>query len=118
MDAVKFIEERKRMCYGHPCAGCPLFAVHRLEYLPDCNEWCMDHPKASVAVVEKWADEHPRKTRQSEFLKQWPNAKMNPFTGTVDVPPCSLDKSLLDECREHVSNCNDCRRKYWLKEVE
>ena len=118
MDAVKFIKERKRMCNGRPCAACPLFAVHQLEYLPNCNEWCMDHPEASVTVVEKWAEEHPCKTRQSEFLKQWPNAKMNPFTGTVDVPPCSLDKSLLDECREHVSNCNDCRRKYWLKEVE
>lgn len=112
MDAVKFIKERKRMCNGRPCATCPLFAVHQLECLPHCKTWCMDHPEASVTVVEKWAEEHPGKTRQSDFLKQWPNAKMNPFTGTVDVPPCSLDKSLLDECREHVSNCNDCRRKY------
>lgn len=118
MDAMKFIKERKRMCNGRPCATCPLFAVHQLEYLPNCKEWCMDHPEASVTVVEMWAEEHPSKTRQSEFLKQWPNAKMNPFTGTVDIPPCSLNKSYLDECREHVSNCNDCRRKYWLQEVE
>lgn len=117
MDAVKFIKDRKRMCNGRPCATCPLFAVHQLEYLPDCKEWCMDHPEASVTVVEKWAEEH-RNTRQSEFLKQWPNAKMNPFSGTVDVPPCYLDKSLLDECRENTSGCFDCRRKYWLQEVE
>ena len=117
MDAVKFIKERKRMCNGRPCATCPLFAVHHLEYLPDCKKWCMDHPEASVTVVEMWAEEQ-RKTRQSEFLKQWPNAKMNPFTGTIDVPPCYLDKSFLDECREHTSGCHDCRRKYWLKEVE
>lgn len=117
MDAVKFIKERKRMCNGRPCATCPLFAVHQLECLPDCKKWCMDHPEASVTVVEKWAEEH-RKTRQSEFLKQWPNAKMNPFTGTIDVPPCYLDKSFLVECREHTSGCHDCRRKYWLKEVE
>lgn len=78
----------------------------------------MDHPEASVAVVEKWSEVHPRKTRQSEFLARWPNAKMNPFSGTVDVPPCALDKSLLDECRENTSGCNDCRRKYWLQEVE
>lgn len=118
MDAVKFIKERKRMCNGRPCATCPLFTVHRLEYLHDCKDWCMDHPEASVTVVEKWAEEHPRETRQSEFLKQWPNAKMNPFTGTVDVPPCYLDKSFLDECPENASGCHDCRRKYWLKEVE
>ena len=115
MDAVKFIEERKRMCNGRPCAGCPLFAVHHLEYLPNCKEWCMDHPEASVTVVEKWAEEHPRKTRQIEFLKQWPNAKMNQDTETVDILPCWLDKSIVDTC---YANCYDCRRKYWLQEVE
>ena len=115
MDAVKFIKERKRMCNGRSCATCPLFAVHQLEYLPDCKEWCMDHPEASVTVVEKWAEEHPRKTRQSEFLKQWPNAKMNQDTETVYILPCWLDKSIVDTC---YANCYDCRRKYWLKEVE
>lgn len=118
MDAVKFIKERKRMCNGLPCATCPLFAVHQLEYLPACKEWCMDHPEASVTVVEKWAEEHPRKTRQSEFLERWPNAKMNPDTETVEIPPCYMDKSMLDECHSGVSNCYGCRRKYWLQEVE
>lgn len=114
MDAVKFIKERKRMCNERPCATCPLFAVHQLEYLPACKEWCMDHPEASVTVVEKWAEEHPRKTRQSEFLRAYPNTRMNTDTGTVDIPPCYIEKG-MGVC---ANNCCDCRRKYWLQEVE
>lgn len=115
MDAVKFIQERKRMCNDRPCVDCPLFAVHQLDSLIDCKMWCMDHPEASVTVVEKWAEEHPRKTRQSEFLERWPNAKMNTDTGTVDVMPCYLEKGMLKVC---ASNCYDCRREFWLQEVE
>ena len=119
MDAVKFIEERKRMCYGLPCAGCPLFAVHRLEYLTDCNEWCMDHPKESVAVVEKWAEEHPRKTRQSEFLKQWPAAKLDKH-GVLAILPCLMNsiqyKKPEDTCAG--MRCMDCRKEFWGQEVE
>lgn len=114
MDAVKFIKERKRMCNERQCATCPLFAVHQLEYLPACKEWCMDHPEASVTVVEKWAEEHPRKTRQSEFLRAYPNTRMNTDTGTVDIPPCYIEKG-MGVC---ANNCCDCRRKYWLQEVE
>ena len=120
MDAVKFIEERKRMCYGHPCAGCPLFAVHRLEYLPDCNEWCMDHPKESVAVVEKWAEEHPRKTRQSKFLERWPDVKKD-NDGVPLLSPCYMDvahyRTPEGICNRN-GNCNSCRKKYWMQEVE
>nr|DAU67436.1 MAG TPA: hypothetical protein [Caudoviricetes sp.] len=118
MDAVKFLEERARMCGKLYCYECPLYRHNKQDNTMECNILSADNVAQSVAVVEKWSKEHPRKTRQSEFLKQWPNAKMNPFTGTIDVPPCYLDKSFLDECREHTSGCHDCRRKYWLKEVE
>lgn len=118
MDAVKFLSEASRMCgRTKSCAECAANEVCGFtpEFPRDFG--AVDQMQKIVKLVEKWAEEH-RKTRQSEFLKQWPNAKMNPFTGTVDVPPCYLDKSFLDECREHASGCHDCRRKYWLKEVE
>ena len=119
MDAVKFLSEAKRMCSNAgPCSTCDAkqFCGFMVDFPRDFGE--IDQMQKMVKIVEKWAEEHPRKTRQSEFLAQWPNAKMNPDTGTVDVPPCYLDKSLLDECREHASDCYDCRRKYWLQEVE
>lgn len=119
MDAMKFLSEAKRMCNNAgSCETCDAneFCGFTPEFPRDFGE--VDQMQKMVKLVEKWAEEHPRKTRQSEFLKQWPNAKMNPFTETVDVPPCCLDKSLLDECREHFIDCNDCERKYWLMEVE
>lgn len=70
MDAVKFIEERNRMCksFGNRCTGCPA-----------SNDGCavgqestLD-AKEQAAIVEKWSAEHPRKTRQSVFLEHWPN---------------------------------------------
>ena len=119
MDAVTFLSEAKRMCSNAgPCSTCDAkqFCGFMVDFPRDFGE--IDQMQKMVKIVEKWAEEHPRKTRQSEFLARWPNAKMNPFTGTVDVPPCYLDKSFLDECREHTSGCHDCRRKYWLKEME
>lgn len=115
MDAVKFIKERKRMCNGRPCATCPLFAVHQLECLPDCKKWCMDHPEASVTVVEKWAEEH-RKTRQSEFLKQWPNCMVD-RDGTVGMCPRNVDKNYICDLNRYTG-CLDCRREFWMQEVE
>jgi hypothetical protein len=120
MDAVKFIKERKRMCNGRPCATCPLFAVHHLEYLPACNEWCMDHPEASVTVVEKWAEEHPRKTRQSEFLEQYPETTLDAF-GVITICPTSVSAAYRDGdglCKNPENLCIDCRRKFWMQEVE
>lgn len=104
MDAVKFLMERNRMLtsgFATPIIG------GKLE--------CEEQAEQIVRTVEGWSEEHPRKTRQSEFLKQWPNAKMNQDTETVDILPCCLDKSMMDTC---YGNCYDCRRKYWLQEVE
>lgn len=121
MDAVKFIKERKRMCNGLPCATCPLFAVHQLEYLPACKEWCMDHPEASVTVVEKWAEEHPRKTLLSELLKRWPAVKKD-HNGIPLIYPCIANtiqyKSRLGGCEKRGGYCEECRKEYWLQEVE
>ena len=115
MDAVKFIKERKRMCNGRLCADCPLFAVHQMACLSDCKEWCMDHPEASVTVVEKWAEEHPRKTRQSEFLRMWPNA-VTP-KGVLVINPCHIDCE-CDKTYCDAGRCRDCRREFWGQEVE
>lgn len=117
MDALEFLKEYKRMCDQVDCEDCPLHSDGGCD-TPIIFSKPMYSLRECVAAVEQWSKEHPRKTRQSEFLKQWPNAKMNPVIGTVDVSPCCLDKSLLDECREHASDCYDCRRKYWLQEVE
>ena len=114
MDAVEYAKQRKRMCdyYGN-CGNCPA-----------CDyEVCtsLDEIPKMVPIVEKWAKEHPIKTRQSEFLKQWPDAEISD-DGLLAVAPCQLNIELLqcesqDDC-ENRGVCDKCRCDFWLKEIE
>lgn len=56
------------------------------------------------------------KTRQSEFLKAFPNARL--LDGKVlFIDPCAIDRSYEGEfCEDGL--CNRCREKYWAQEVE
>lgn len=110
MDAVKFLEERDRMC-GHGCANCPACVDMCDIYSPDCDY------ESLVEAVEAWAEEHPRKTRQSEFLKQWPNASVSE-NGILEVWPCIIDKTLKSEERCLPHSCAECHREFWMGEVE
>lgn len=69
-----------------------------------------------VGVVEEWSAAHPRKTRQSVFLEQWPNAHKD-RDGVVYFDPCLFDEAIrTDEC-EH-KNCYKCRQEFWMRAVE
>ena len=69
----------------------------------------------TVAEVEKWSQEHPRKTRQDVFLERYPMARVTDG-GALGILPCLLDETLFAHCR-HVG-CDDCRREFWMQEVE
>ena len=74
-----------------------------------------------VDQVEQWAKEHPAKTRQSEFLKQWPDAEISD-DGLLSIAPCQLNVELLqcesqEDC-EKRGVCDECCRDFWLKEIE
>ena len=76
MDAVKFLKERKRMCDSFrdsSCEGCLIYAI---DIGTGCFDFQDDHPKQTVEIVEKWAEEHPRKTILQDFLEKYPNAIM------------------------------------------
>lgn len=72
------------------------------------------YPEEFVPIVEKWSKEHPVKTRQSEFLKMFPNAKMTEL-GSLKICPKDVDKDI--KCVE-CGNCSICQKEYWLEEVE
>ena len=72
------------------------------------------------AIVERWAKEHPRKTRQNELLKLFPRVSMT-ADGIIAFCPDSMDSEF--ECphktRDNIDPvCGECRREYWLEEVE
>ena len=116
MDAVEYVKQRKRMCdyYNHNnCSECPAFSCE------ECGG--LNGISTMVPIVEKWAKEHPVKTRQSEFLKQWPDAEISD-DGLLAVAPCQLNVELLqcesqDDCEDR-GVCDKCRRDFWLKEIE
>lgn len=82
MDALKFIEERNRMCDYYRggnalsgCAECPAFQMTCVSVRSVTAEY--------IAAVGQWSKEHPRKTRQDVFLEQYPEAELTLFTSVV-----------------------------------
>ena len=112
MEALEFLKERKRMCrsFGGSCTGCPCEKVRCVinAHVSD------DDYKRIVAMVEEWSAAHPRKTRQSVFLEQYPEADLS--TGTVNVCPNILYSGKCD-C-DRYQNCLSCKREFWSQEVE
>lgn len=117
MDAVKFIEERNRMCksFGNRCTGCPASnggcAVGQESTLDATDQ---------VAIVEGWSAAHPRKTRQSVFLEQYPDAVLDKF-GVMQICPMAISAAHRDsdgECKNPERSCVDCKREFWMQEVE
>lgn len=121
MDAVKFIKERARMCdslFG--CEGCP--ANSQENGLGECFVGINSKyaPEQQIEIVDKWSKEHPRKTRQSVFLEQYPEAIVGD-DGVLRVCPGPIfpsDRSAYGGCVRPNSICSDCRREFWMQEVE
>lgn len=70
----------------------------------------------AVKFVERWAAAHPVKTRQSEFLEQWPEADIDDTDGCLNLNPCEFYKKMRKECVGKL--CSECRKEFWLAEVE
>ena len=118
MDAVKFIREYDRMCDSFSgCAGCEIDKHLHGEMW--CKAYIRRHPEEAVAIVEQWAKEHPAKTRQTEVLKIFPSASKQ-GDGILTFCPRAVDTEFLCP-RKHsddYSECVDCRRDFWLAEME
>ena len=117
MDALEFIKEAKRMCESYEeCEACPANA----DGFDDCridNMQAIDAADA-VAIVEKWSKENPIKTRNSEFLKRYPNARVQE-DGTVELCPKWIDQNFdMGSIICHRTRCDDCKAEYWMQEVE
>ena len=114
MDAVEYLKAFGRLCNNYLCGdNCPL--------IDSCDDESDDGYVRKVQIVEQWAKEHPVKTRQSEFLKQWPDAEIGD-DGYPSVAPCQLYKDMEEKDENGVCckncGCGICRRDFWLKEIE
>lgn len=80
MDAVEYLKGKNRMCdncaedYGEEC----MLHTKAQEVGELCSTYAQRYPAEAVEIVERWAKEHPAKTRQSEVLKMFPSAGNTP----------------------------------------
>ena len=118
MDAVEYLKEKRRMTQNCniSCSDC-LLGAHHNGAGKHCGTFTCSHPEDAVRIVEKWSAEHPIKTRQSEFLKMFPNAElMN--DGIIYMCPKFIDKTYKDDKDCSAIKCDECKKEYWLAEVE
>lgn len=111
MDAIYFVKQLRRMKEQ---------GVPKNRFIYPCAGQETDSPEEVVAEVEEWAKEHPVKTRQSVFLEQYPEARFMQ-DGVLSICPIAISSAYRGEdgsCANPSEKCDDCRRKFWLAEVE
>ena len=119
MDAVEYVKTQFRLCRSKDsCSECPLQDKENCCCIMDTIEYV----EKAVQIVEQWAKEHPVKTRQSEFLKAYPDAKINTDTGAIAIFPCVINKKLTGEhCKKYsqrTDECDACAWDWWTEEIE
>lgn len=75
------------------------------------NMFSNDIDKANEIILN-WCKEHPVETRQDRFLKMFPKARM--CNGVIDICPIKSG----GECSIGNKCCSECKKEYWLAEVE
>ena len=117
MDAVKFVKEYLRMCTKvDECEDCP---VYKTEFCTvPAKERSQESAEEIVELVEEWSAAHPRKTRQSVFLEQYPDAEID-SGGAIAICPTAFSSAYRDDTEKCVYvSCAKCRREFWMQEVE
>lgn len=117
MDAFEFLRERKRMCGSYKdCKGCPFYGSNCVIDSTLSDDDC----ERIAATVEQWSKEHPRKTRQSVFLEQYPEVDIDE-RGVMQLCPKAISAAHRGNnggCKNPEKLCIDCRREFWMQEVE
>lgn len=111
MDALEFIKAIKQML----SAGASNSTVQK--YI---SAYKKNDCEGMVKAAEQWAADHPVKTRQSEFLKQWPEAKLKQ-NGVITICPLEVSAAYREKdgsCAIRSGSCAECKKAFWLAEVE
>lgn len=115
MDALEFYSAQKRYCRGTRCRDCQIYGT--------CCAMSKEGMTSFVNFIEEWAKKNPVKTRQSEFLKQFPNAVMSK-EAVIGICPTLVDTTYpcrfctTNKVTNDVNCCNSCKMEYWFEKVE
>ena len=110
MDTVEYLRVLRRMCKSvGSCLECPLG-------IRGCMGTRDKSAEETIEIVERWAKDHPIRTRQSLFLERYPDAKIDE-NGVLHICPMLVTSRDCREFRDGCFGCSVCRRKYWEQEV-
>lgn len=123
MEAIKFLEEAKRMCGSHDvCEACPMFTNESYCAVDIELKISSQEIKRMVKAVEQWSKEHPKNTRRLKLLSVFPNLHFD-----VDGLPvgcvCHYDKTFRCPVRQGVllgnrpTPCVICKQQFWNEEI-
>ena len=94
------------------CSECPLsYTNNGASEFISCITFEMHYPLQAISIVQRWSNEHPRKTYLSEFLKNYPNAKLDEDGTPHKLCPWHLGLISVNSCH---NNCVRC----WNQPVE
>lgn len=111
MTAVEYFKAKSRMCDSFMvCWDCPLNEINSTS---DVNCFNKGFEEEAIAIVQKWNEEHPIKTRQSEFLKIFPDTFI--VGGAINIKPCYVLDIKIKDCTGE--ECEKCRKDFWLAEL-
>lgn len=104
---INFFDEAKRLCDSRPACEadaankeqCPLRGFCGLPFSEICAE-------KAVENLQKWSDEHPKKTYAQDFFEKFPKARSN----SDGTPFVCRERIYGGKCP--VLKCDEC----WNKE--
>ena len=117
---IDFLSELKRLCDTRDeCVAnaankedCPMFGICKLTH----SKTCAKDAEKAIEIVQKWSDEHPRKTYAQDFFEKFPEAKPD----KEGVPRMCRANCYGGSCQHSAVSgagpapCKDC----WNEEME
>ena len=110
---INFLHEFKRLCASRDgCVAdvankerCPMFGV--------CDDAltriCAEYAETAIETVQKWSDEHSKKTYAQDFFEKFPKAQSNsdgtPFVCREEIYGRVSPK--FEDC-DYTGTCNNC----------
>lgn len=116
---IDFFHELKRLCGSRSACDadaankerCPMFGVCE----DALTRICAEDVKTAIEIVQKWSDEHPKKTYAQDFFEKFPKAQ-----SYSDGSPVMCRKIIYGEIRPPFENCyytGACKR-CWNEPME
>lgn len=92
------------MCdsFGDYCTECEIYKIQRIMH---CDTSIEKYPEQTVEIAERWSEEHPQETYLTQFLKHYPNARLDSDGTPICLCPFDLGLMDVDGCTRECDIC-------------